>query len=568
MPRIVLVLAVLLVTPTLFAGFSLDDYILLYQMDGPSDREWAGSGPFDLFRWMVPGRNHRLVDGGGMPWWTYEDARLAFLRPVSSLTHAFDHALFGAKPFFEHLHSVLWFALMIALAMKVYSELIDTRWVVAVASAMFALDSAHGSAVGWISNRNAAIAGVFGIATLLFHHRRRQGAGTKAAVAGWACFALALLSGELAIGALGYLLSYALLYDQAPIASRVRSLAPHVLIAGAWAVLRASLGYGSYGLGAYVDPIHEPLEFLRVLPVRFAVLLTSQTSRIGADLYDLAPTDVRPFLRATAFLFALLIAWLCWPALQRRRAARYFAAGAVLSILPLTATIPNDRLLALAGFGVMPVLAAAFDESLRAGGSLSASLATRMRAFYTLVLVVVHLTIDPLLLPASAMTPELVGQWAASADAALPASPELKDQTLVVVTVPDSVLLSYLPVMRSFSGRQRPDKLYWLAATPQGARIERRSANVLRVHAPGGLFDQRSEARSPRLALRKGERVQFSRMTVEVIDLTADGRPSVCDFAFTEPLESRRFVWRVWEGGKVQNFALPRVGEERSISTS
>ena len=90
---------------------------------------------------------------------------------------------------------------------------------------------------------------------------------------------------------------------------------------------------------------------------------------------------------------------------------------------------------------------------------------------------------------------------------------------------------------------------------------------MLRVSAQAGLFDPRSEARSPSLALRKGERIQLSQMTVEVVELSADGRPTVCDFVFTEPLESSRFVWRVWDSGQVRDFQPPALGESVQVTT-
>jgi hypothetical protein len=560
--------AVLLVVPTLFGGFSLDDYVILYQMDGPRDGEWAGSAPWDLFQWMRPAHNHRLIDGNGMPWWTYENAKLAFFRPVSSWTHFIDDEVFGKAPVWSHLHSLLWFALLIALAMKAYDELIENRWVIGVASAMFALDSAHGSAVGWISNRNAAITAVFGLAAVLCHHRRRHGADLLTAMIGWGCFALCLLSGESAVGVLGYLLAYALTYEPKPLSVRLRSIVPHLLIAGVWALMRSKLGYGSYGLGAYVDPVHEPLEFLRLLPERFAILLSSQLSRVGADLYDLLPTRFRPFQLAWGAAMCIVYVWFMWPALRRERTLRFWTLGSLLSILPLTATVPNDRLLTLVGLGLMPSIAFAIHDALVAAPELAkAHGPAKLRVLCACALLFVHLVVDPLLLPISAMTPSLVGRWAARADAALPATPEVREKTLIVAAVPDSVLLSYVPVMRSLEDRPRPDKLYWLAATPSAARFERRGPNVLRVSSPAGLFDQRSEARSQGIKLRKGERVQLSQMTVEVVELTSDGRPTVCDFVFSEPLESSRFVWRVWDSGQVRDFKPPAVGESIQITT-
>jgi hypothetical protein len=558
----------LLVAPTLFGGLSLDDYVIQYQMDGPRDGEYAGSGPFDLFEWMRPAHNHRLIDGNGMPWWTYENAHLAFMRPVSSWTHWVDDVLFGGRAVFCHLHSVVWFALLVGLAFKVYGELIEERWVVGVASAMFALDSAHGSAVGWISNRNAAIAGVFGILALLCHHRRRHGADLATAVTGWGCFALSLLSGESAVGLFGYLIAYALTFERAPLRARVASIAPHVGIAGIWAAVRSALHYGSYGLGAYVDPIHEPLLFLRVMPERFVVLLSSQLSRMSADFYDLLPSTFRPWQFGWGIAMCALLVWFCYPSLRRERGLRFWAIGSMSSILPLTATVPNDRLLTFVGLGMFPVIAFGIHAALRAVPRLRAAKGdARLRMLAASGLLFVHLVIDPMMLPISAMTPSLVGRWAARADAALPSTPAMHDKTLIVAAVPDSMLMSYLPVMRTLEGRTRPDKLYWLAATPSAASMERLAPNVLRVSAPAGLFDPRSEARSPSLALQKGERIQLSQMTVEVIELSPDGRPTVCDFVFSEPLDSPRFVWRTWDSGQVREFRPPAIGESVQVTT-
>ena len=52
-----------------------------------------------------------------------------------------------------------------------------------------------------------------------------------------------------------------------------------------WAATRAALGYGSYGLGAYVDPIASPRRSRSVLPERAVVLLSSQIVRAVSEFY-------------------------------------------------------------------------------------------------------------------------------------------------------------------------------------------------------------------------------------------------------------------------------------------
>jgi hypothetical protein len=571
--RIVLVAALVLVAPAVASGFALDDYVLLYQMARP-DGEWAGSAPFDLFRWMDPAHDLRLIDGAGMPWWTFEGAKCAFLRPLSSLSHALDHWLWPHSAFWMHVHSLVWFALLLFVAFKVYAALLDSRWVAGAACAMFALDSAHGATVGWISNRNALISAAFGIAALLCHHRRRSGAGFGFAVAAWGCFALSLSSAELGVAVLGYLLVYALLFEQGSLRPRLVSVVPYAMVFVAWSAIRSAAHYGSFGLGAYVDPIAEPWGFAKALPSRSLVLMSSQISRLGSDLYDLVPAPVQPLVLAWALIVCGAMVWFLWPSLRTKRSTRFWAVGAVLSVLPLAATVPSDRLLTLVGFGVMPLLAQAMHDALQAAREVRADTRTsfaraaQLRVTFALMLAFVHCVVDPALLPLVSLSPALIAKGTETTEASLSADAALRDQTVIVAEVPDSVMLSYLPVMRSFNGKPRPDKLYWLAATHASARFERRGPNMLRVTSEAGFFDRRSEARSPQFPLRKGDRVELSQMTVQIVELTRDGRPSVCDFVFALPLESPSYLWRTWRDGRLQPFHVPAEGESVRYATS
>jgi hypothetical protein len=129
------------------------------------------------------------------------------------------------------------------------------------------------------------------------------------------------------------------------------------------------------------------------------------------------------------------------------------------------------------------------------------------------------------------------------------------------------VLLTYLPSMRDWAGKPRPDKLYWLDAMPGEAVIERRSSDTLRVSAREGLFDRRSEARGQGVAFKPGDKVVLSELTIEILALNHDGLPSVCDFVFAHPLEFSKYVWQTWQNGKLRSFQVPKLGETRSIWT-
>jgi hypothetical protein len=556
-------LGILFVLPSAFSGFAMDDYILLYQLAHRAGSEWAGSSPFDLFRWVEPHAAQRLIDGGGLAWWSYPQIQIAFLRPVTSLTHALDAALWPRNAVLMHLHSIAWLLVLMVLVERTYGRLIENRWTAGVATAMFALDSAHGLTVGWIANRNALIAAVFGVAALLCHHRARSGERRLYPVA-WLCLGLSLFAGELGVGSLGYLLAYALCYETGSLSRRLRSLLPYAVPVLGWAFVRSAAHYGVHGLGAYVDPVAEPLAFLRALPGRVLVLLNSQITRLGADLYDVVPSAMqRPFLLVAGAALAAT-GWLVWPSLRAVRSLRALGLGAVLSAIPLVAGAPSDRLLTLVGVGAFPVLAHAAGAALR-----SVRLGERgqgLRAGLSRVLLGVHLVLDPLLLPALALWPAVIAEHAQAAERSLPDAPEVAQQTVLVAQVPDSVLLTYLPVMRWFDRRPRPDHLHWLLATTQSAHVERLSDRELRVTCEGGCFDRHWNERSSRLPLHRGDRVVLRDMTVAVLEVAPDGRPVVCDFSFNEPLEAARYRWLTWRHGRLEAWQVPEPGQSSLLA--
>jgi hypothetical protein len=562
-------LAVALCLPTLGAGLALDDYVLLSHMTQPASAGWAGSAPFDLFRWLDPAHNATLIDGQGMPWWTFEGARCAFFRPLASLSHYLDYTLFGRDPRMMHLHNLVWFALLLWLAGKAYAEFLGQPWVAGLSLAMFAFDAAHGVPVCWISNRNALMAGALGIATLHCHHRARRDKSFGFTCAAWLYFALALGSGELAVGTAGYLLAYALFYDQAAPAKRLMTLLPFAVLLGIWTFQHTRGGYGSYGLGAYVDPVAEARTFLRALPLRWSVLMASQIGCLVSDLYGVVPTRFAPGLALAAALLTALGAFVVAPAMQRR-STRFFVLGASLSALPLAAAIPADRLLVLTGFGAMPALALGLQAALRASHGLYDVSSTRVRIARRsagLALTGMHLMVAPLVLPVTALSTAFVAHWTEKAEASVPADASVPQQVLIVAAIPDSVLLTYLPTMRAWTGKPSPGRLYWLDAMPGDAYFERRAENRLRVTTSQGLFDRRSEARGVSFALKPGDKIVLTELTIDVLDVTEAGRPSVCDFVFASPLESQRYRWQTWQDGRLRDFEPPKLGEAKWVKT-
>ena len=89
LPGVLAVLCVLLVVPSLGAGYLLDDYLHQNILSGKvqSHGPWS---PYGLFVFIDndPSRVRAMIDAGTLPWWTLETLQIKFWRPLTELTHA------------------------------------------------------------------------------------------------------------------------------------------------------------------------------------------------------------------------------------------------------------------------------------------------------------------------------------------------------------------------------------------------------------------------------------------------------------------------------------------------
>ena len=127
---------VVLTLPSLWAGLYLDDYVLWATASGASALRDLFPPSLDMFAFIDgdPGRTRQMMDRGILPWWTFEAARLAFWRPLTSLTHWLDFALWPDRPALMHLHNVVWFAALLVVLALTYRRLIGRTWVAGLAA--------------------------------------------------------------------------------------------------------------------------------------------------------------------------------------------------------------------------------------------------------------------------------------------------------------------------------------------------------------------------------------------------------------------------------------------------
>jgi hypothetical protein len=268
---------------------------------------------------------------------------------------------------------------------------------------------------------------------------------------------------------------------------------------------------------------------------------------------------------AAALLGTLLFAMA--PLLRRDRRARFWASGMLLATLPVSATVPGDRLLTFPGIGAAGLLAQYWAFVFGAGDAPARAwwrVPAQGVAWY---LVVVHAVIAPIALPLRAGNP--LGPWWVERRLYVRTDWEapLEGRTVVIVNAPSPMHANLLLLRRELEGRSVPRRIRTLAPAIPAVAIRRLDERTLAIRPEGGYlrFVLDRVFRSERRELALGERVKLTGMTVTITALTADGRPDEATFRFDEPLESPSFVWLCFRGDGFEPFTPPAVGQEVEI---
>ena len=279
--------AVLLASPAVWTGWHSDDLAHRLVLTGGDAFPAQSSSPMGLFSFVDGNaeRTRAAIESGLLPWWSREDVRIAFWRPLAALTHIADYGLWPDSAALMHLHSLLWFAALVAAAAGLYRRLIQPAWAAALAGLLFALDDAHADAAGWLASRNLLMAGVFGITALIAHDRWRRDGWRPGVIVAPLLLLLGLLSGEAAVGVVGFLIAHAVFLDPGRRRTRFAALVPAGLVVVAWHLAYQRLGYGTFGSGIYTDPACEPWRFLTGLMDRAPLQLLAQWALPPSDLY-------------------------------------------------------------------------------------------------------------------------------------------------------------------------------------------------------------------------------------------------------------------------------------------
>ncbi|MBL8897660.1 MAG: hypothetical protein JNM84_08530 [Planctomycetes bacterium] len=381
-PLAVALLALLVFAPSLAIGFRLDD---TFQIERN-----AAVRSFDLGAIFGRGYWANVSDPGfGF------DPRSDLWRPLTTLSVACTHALFGLAPLPYHLENLLLHALSSALVVLLLRRWGRSELEALLAAALFAVAPVHIEPLGSVILRNELWAALFGLLYLLWDAERKPARACAA-------LALALLAKESAIAlpVAALLARRALLGDGARTA--LRAALPALGVALVYLGARFAV-LGRLGIAvetAYFGPsVSTPEVWLTM--ARFAAEHYLPACLFGAPLvFDYSPQAYPTTTTSDALAWVLLLGFATIAAAAghvawHRRSYLGFALALFVVLLGPTSNLPTrigvlgaTRLLYLPYLGIACALAAglaalARREALRRAALVAAALALVLLSLQT-----------------------------------------------------------------------------------------------------------------------------------------------------------------------------------------
>ncbi|GEM_PF-2132047 len=561
-PFLALLLGIMVSLPTLDSGLFLDDYQQRINLLSGAD-----GNLFDFFHSNTAATKTQLQNGV-LPWWTYPGSKVMFYRPVAQWLMKLDYRLWPDNLPLMHLHSVLWYGVLVLVASLAYRQIMPTHWAAGLAAVLFAVDAAHGSAVAWLANRNA-LPCLTGALLSLLCYRKRQ---LHWRIVGCALFAFSLACSEAALAITAYFLAYELFLSDRPWNERIVRLLPYSFLAMAWLAFWKYRGFGISGPGFYIDPISDPSLFLTAMIYRFPAYVVGQLSIPPAEIFNIPEYSKYSWMHTYAFAYALLVValltWLFMPLLRRSRTARFYGLGMLIAVIPICGSALISRSLWFVGFGATGLLAL-FIEQFR---SLPMSPARRRcSAAFASAMMVLHLWISPLLFVgyAKAGTNVVDGlmdsRYLQLPNEGVPGRkvlaistfsyvsditfPMLKDQALSLGAMPTRPIPSIARIRALAEGEGEFELL-------------RKDADTVVVSCAAGF----NALRPSRYGFTAGDRVVLDDVEIVVRSVSPVGAPTAIEYRFNQGVLGAYEVI-AWQRGRFEPAVLPAIGERVSVKT-
>lgn len=362
-PALVIALGVLLHVQVLGLGFLADDWGQQLVLEEPIPG--ARMQPWNLYDFGTQADVARALGDDVLPWWTDPAWKARFFRPLTSLVLWGESSVLGRNAPARHALGLLWQALFLTLAWRLYRALGLGRGLALLALGLLASEDGAGMSVGWFANRNSLLEGVSVALTGLVVLRARASGRARDFVLALACAGLAFGAKESGVAA--WFGCAAAWWGTGTRTARRWAVAA-LGCAGAALAFLALTGHGTVS-AFYPTPWGDPLRYGRHL---VGLLATAPAGLLGPfpiDALELVP-GAFPVLVAVGVGLLLGLRGPLRRALPRVPGAAVLGAFALVSLGTQACALPSDRLLFVPALALAPCAAALLAE-LRAGGTLA-----------------------------------------------------------------------------------------------------------------------------------------------------------------------------------------------------
>lgn len=542
-------LGFLIALPSLWAGLLLDDYgqriIMLTKQD---------ANPFEFYR-MGSAQTEAQVQSGIQPWWKYPTSQLAFFRPVARWLMQVDYQLWPDSIWLMHLHSVLWYAALVAAVGLVYRRFTPVPIAAGFSAILFAVDAWHGGAVAWLANRNVLVAMTGSMLALLCYERRQW----YWQLLGCLIFALTMACAEAALAITGYFFAYEVFLSKQRWPQRILRLLPYALIVVLWFAFWRRYGYGSAGPGFYTDPATNPLGFLQNMTYRLPAILFGQFALVAVEIFGVIESTLwRPYALAGALIAVLIFVRLLWPLLQSSAQARFYALGMLIAAIPICGVQLVNRSLWYVGFGALGVLGLLFERFFFAQVKPKKSL-----AWFTGVMLFLHFVVSPISFVIGIKAVNVLDSYFDARTFHLPDAGAANKKTLAIATQNYELNIMF-PLMKdkellldtkSSEPQLSIAKVRALTNGPGEFELWRKDDDTLVVRRDSGF----EKMREGRYGFNKGDSVVLDDVAITVREINSNREATEIEYRFKSgALNNYEVV--TWGGNYFVPAQLPEIG--------
>lgn len=557
-------IAMLLSASCLFTGFYFDDFIGRYiysNLPGAKELYDQLSGGYGIAT-GVPAENHWQIEQGWAPWFMYDHLLLRLYRPLGELSHHLDALLWPDSPAMQHLHNLVWLAILVLVTTRMY-RIAHGALIGGIAATLFAFDHTHGFVIGYICNRHALITAVLGICALAEHMRAHEASGAQAwrrRLLAWFLYLFAMFSGESSAAIGGYIFAYILFVHRDTWLRKALEFAPYAIITVGFRAAYNRLGFGAIGSGLYIDPVRQPLAYLAAFVERAPTLILGQFLAPPAEVYVVAPPPWNGVILAVAAVTTVLLILTLIPLWKREVKARFWALGSFLSLIPAASVYPHNRQLLFVSFGAMALIALLFNLHIIELGNQAATKLLKVSREFGGGLMFMHLVLSPLALPASSLGMML----GAPLQRSVAREDDVADRDLVFVTAPDYFAVKLVQLDLRIREKPLPRRWRALAYGYETLTVHRIDAKTLEVDYAGGILQMPllELYRDKHIPMHVGDKVALDGLNIEVLGTEPDGRCNKARFSFDTPLDDPRFKFLNWSDHGFEPWAPPAIGEQ------